>query len=199
MEKDEFALTAFLSDPSSDGFMSSKKYPWMDFQSVSGLDVHRHCPMDDLGWSPPEAQVYVAPKTSDLFPHSSPNLNPPPDLSEVLVILRSPEMPNRIFSGTPKPRSSKTDDSKKHRPRFPEQSRRIILNWLGEHAHHPYPTREEFEELRLKTNLTETQLRVFLVNNRARKLNYGEIRKQGMSTRRANIEKRGRTDRLKNK
>lgn len=45
------------------------------------------------------------------------------------------------------------------------------MNWLSEHMHHPWPTKQEKKELCALSGLTPKQLRIWFTNNRKRKLN----------------------------
>jgi hypothetical protein len=164
MERDEFAFTQFLSDPSSDGVMSSKKAKPADMHNMWMLE--NHCPIDDLEWVVPPL-----PGSQDVFPHSSPLLRR--NGNETMVVLRTPHVTRSFPRNQPvQTRKKETDGENwtKRRQRFSAEARNIVLAWMFAHADHPYPSREEFVALERQTGMTQGQLRVFLVNNRSRKL-----------------------------
>lgn len=51
---------------------------------------------------------------------------------------------------------------------LPQKSKKIMMEWLLEHADCPYPSRAEKEALRLQTKLTITQINNWFTNARRR-------------------------------
>lgn len=52
--------------------------------------------------------------------------------------------------------------------RFSRQAVKILRDWIEEHSHHPYPTEDEKEELRIMTGLSTSQVSNWLANARRR-------------------------------
>jgi hypothetical protein len=52
--------------------------------------------------------------------------------------------------------------------RFSRHAVKILRDWIEEHSHHPYPTEEEKEELRVQTGLSISQVSNWLANARRR-------------------------------
>eukprot|EP01121_Diplochlamys_sp_Union-15-3_P019665 TRINITY_DN7475_c0_g1_i1.p1 TRINITY_DN7475_c0_g1~~TRINITY_DN7475_c0_g1_i1.p1 ORF type:complete len:197 (+),score=22.07 TRINITY_DN7475_c0_g1_i1:116-706(+) len=53
---------------------------------------------------------------------------------------------------------------------LPKEATKILLQWLSEHKHDPYPTELEKKELSKKTNLNLSQICNWFINARRRKL-----------------------------
>ncbi|KAI9368321.1 hypothetical protein BJX61DRAFT_229756 [Aspergillus egyptiacus] len=58
--------------------------------------------------------------------------------------------------------------SRKSSARLSRDATRILKTWLQEHSHHPYPTEQEKEELKLRTGLKRSQITNWLANARRR-------------------------------
>lgn len=61
--------------------------------------------------------------------------------------------------------------TQKSRPNFSKKTTSVLMNWLSDHIHHPWPTKQEKKELCRLSGLTPKQLRIWFTNNRKRKLN----------------------------
>lgn len=66
--------------------------------------------------------------------------------------------------------SFQLDDSKSRKtgPRFSRDAVKALKNWLAAHAHHPYPTDQEKDELKHLTGLKRSQISNWLANARRR-------------------------------
>ena len=54
----------------------------------------------------------------------------------------------------------------KSRPNFSKKTTTVLMNWLTEHIHHPWPTKQEKKELCALSGLNAKQLRIWFTNNR---------------------------------
>jgi hypothetical protein len=62
----------------------------------------------------------------------------------------------------------KQTKEQKIRGRIPKKARDILRSWLLEHQNHPYPTKEEKQQLAIQTELTFPQISGWFVNSRRR-------------------------------
>ncbi|KAJ6230698.1 homeobox protein transcription factor [Anaeramoeba flamelloides] len=60
--------------------------------------------------------------------------------------------------------------AKSRRKNYPKNTRRVLNKWFFDHLEKPFPTKEEKQELSLKTSLTIKQISTWFTNARRRKL-----------------------------
>jgi hypothetical protein len=165
--KDDLWFSGLPSDPSSDG-VHFKRFDW--------IDVGKDLP-DPTTFAIEWPVLDAEPFSSDLSPRCSPHITSSPAImtssNEILAILRPQPPKPRVISAPPRPNGTETREIKS-RKRFPLPVKDILIQWLKSHSHHPYPSREEYENLAIRTGLTKGQLSVWLVNNRARILHRSE-------------------------
>jgi hypothetical protein len=67
-----------------------------------------------------------------------------------------------------------TTQRKRKRDNLTEEAKAVMMGWINDHIANPYPTKEEKEDLSLRTGLTTTQISNWFTNARRRylKINY---------------------------
>jgi hypothetical protein len=62
--------------------------------------------------------------------------------------------------------SGLSERKEKTRPNFSKDTTQVLMNWLTDHMHHPWPTKQEKKELCRLSGLNPKQLRIWFTNNR---------------------------------
>jgi hypothetical protein len=63
-----------------------------------------------------------------------------------------------------------TTQRKRKRDNLTEEAKAVMMGWINDHIANPYPTKEEKEELSLRTGLTTVQISNWFTNARRRYL-----------------------------
>ncbi|ELR23783.1 Homeobox domain containing protein [Acanthamoeba castellanii str. Neff] len=85
-----------------------------------------------------------------------------------------------MLSKSPHLHNEKADTAQRKRKRdnLTQEVKEVMMAWINEHIANPYPTKEEKEELSLRTGLTTTQISNWFTNARRRYLKINEPEKQ---------------------
>ena len=146
-------------------------HPSQDQSSDSSADFETHKAFPDIFTTMSNRGVFIDPLQMSPFPPqtfslSVRNIQPPPQITPLNAVLpvhsQTPpqeQQPQKHFN-------KKRKESK--RTLFSDRQRSILMRWLRNHEHNPYPTSSEKQELMEQTGLNRDQINVWFTNNRVR-------------------------------
>ncbi|ODQ82830.1 hypothetical protein BABINDRAFT_159330 [Babjeviella inositovora NRRL Y-12698] len=95
-------------------------------------------------------------------------------LSSLIHNKDEPDSPSSVssakYEGNSDSDSGSSSSSKKKRYNLPKKTTTILLKWLEQNLHHPYPTNMEKQQLMFETGLNAQQLGNWFINARRRKV-----------------------------